>query len=153
MMRMTVFMPQLWYFNSLLDGGKIKISRTKQDTGIFGRIFFFFFNQPTEFLKKCFLTSHERPRQLKINAGRGPQTNIFLTKSNNNFYTSQSWPKVNHKWSANQIWPWIWLIHPILKTPDRGGGGTQIIFWRSVQPEVWNPYPYLRIFLTQKMAE
>ena len=29
-----------------------------------------------------------------------------------------------------------------------GEGGTQIIFWRSVRPEVWNPYPYLRIFLT-----
>ena len=23
-------------------------------------------------------------------------------------------------------------------------------FWRSVWPEVWNLYPYLRIFLTQK---
>ena len=31
-----------------------------------------------------------------------------------------------------------------------GGEGTQIIFWRTVRPEVWNPYPYLRIFLTQK---
>ena len=32
-------------------------------------------------------------------------------------------------------------------------GGTQIIFWQSVRPEVWNPYPYLGIFLTQKPAE
>ena len=32
-------------------------------------------------------------------------------------------------------------------------GGTRIIFWRSVRPEVWNPYPYLRIFLPQKMAD
>ena len=32
-------------------------------------------------------------------------------------------------------------------------GGTQIIFWRGVRPEVWNPYPYLRIFLPQKMAD
>ena len=29
-------------------------------------------------------------------------------------------------------------------------GGTQIIFDRGVQPAVWNPYPYLRIFLPQK---
>ena len=33
------------------------------------------------------------------------------------------------------------------------GGGTQIIFWRGVRPEVWNPYPYLRIFLPQKTAD
>ena len=26
------------------------------------------------------------------------------------------------------------------------GGGTLIIFWQGVQPKVWNPYPYLRIF-------
>ena len=26
------------------------------------------------------------------------------------------------------------------------GGGTRIIFWRGERPEVWNPYPYLRIF-------
>ena len=32
----------------------------------------------------------------------------------------------------------------------RGGGGTQIIFWRSVRPEVLNPYPYLRIFFSTK---
>ena len=32
-------------------------------------------------------------------------------------------------------------------------GGTRIIFWRGVQPEVWNPYPYLRIFLPQKTAD
>ena len=30
------------------------------------------------------------------------------------------------------------------------GGGTRIIFWRGVRPEVWNPYPYLRIFLSSK---
>ena len=29
-------------------------------------------------------------------------------------------------------------------------GSIQIIFWRNVQPEVWNPYPFLRIFLPQK---
>ena len=33
------------------------------------------------------------------------------------------------------------------------GGGTRIIFWRGVWPEVWNPYPYLRIFLPQKTAD
>ena len=33
------------------------------------------------------------------------------------------------------------------------GGGTRIIFWRGVRPEVWNPYPYLRIFLPQKTAD
>ena len=32
-------------------------------------------------------------------------------------------------------------------------GGTRIIFWRGVRPEVWNPYPYLRIFLPQKTAD
>ena len=32
-------------------------------------------------------------------------------------------------------------------------GGTRIIFWRGVWPEVWNPYPYLRIFLPQKTAD
>ena len=47
-------------------------------------------------------------------------------------------------------------ITPSLQNPDSmlvyspGGGGTRIIFWRSVRPEVWNTYPYLRIFLTQK---
>ena len=30
------------------------------------------------------------------------------------------------------------------------GGGTQIIFWQGLRPEVWNPYPYLRCFLPQK---
>ena len=29
-------------------------------------------------------------------------------------------------------------------------GSTQIIFWWDVQPEVWNSYPFLRIFLPQK---
>ena len=29
-------------------------------------------------------------------------------------------------------------------------GGTQIIFWGGVRSEVWNPYPYLRIFLPPK---
>ena len=29
-------------------------------------------------------------------------------------------------------------------------GVTQIIFWQGVWPKVWNPYPYLRIFLPQK---
>ena len=33
------------------------------------------------------------------------------------------------------------------------GGGTRIIFWRGVQPEVRNPYPYLRIFHPQKTAD
>ena len=36
---------------------------------------------------------------------------------------------------------------------DPRGGGTRIIFWRGVRPEVWNPYPYLRIFLPQKTAD
>ena len=31
--------------------------------------------------------------------------------------------------------------------------GTQVIFWWSVWPEIQNPYPYLRIFLTQRMAD
>ena len=31
--------------------------------------------------------------------------------------------------------------------------GTPIIFWQCVQPKVWNPYPYLRIFLSQKTAD
>ena len=34
-----------------------------------------------------------------------------------------------------------------------GGRGTQIIFSESVQPEVWKPYPYLRIFLPQKLTD
>ena len=42
---------------------------------------------------------------------------------------------------------------PKLSAPNRPGGGTQIIFWRGVRPEVWNPYPYLRIFLPQKTAD
>ena len=32
----------------------------------------------------------------------------------------------------------------------RGEGGTRIIFWRSVRPEVQNPFPCLRIFLAKK---
>ena len=32
-------------------------------------------------------------------------------------------------------------------------GDTRIIFWRGVRPEVWNPYPYLRIFFPQKTAD
>ena len=36
----------------------------------------------------------------------------------------------------------------------RARGGTRIFFfWRGVRPEVWNPYPYLRIFLPQKTAD
>ena len=34
--------------------------------------------------------------------------------------------------------------------PHSRRGGTQIIFWRGLRPEVWNPYPYLRIFVPQK---
>ena len=34
-----------------------------------------------------------------------------------------------------------------------GGRGTRIIFWRGVRPKVWNPFPYLRIFLPQKTAD
>ena len=30
---------------------------------------------------------------------------------------------------------------------------TWIIFWRGVQPQVWNLYLYIRIFLKQKMAD
>ena len=33
------------------------------------------------------------------------------------------------------------------------GGVTQIIFWWGVQPEVWNTYPFVRIFLPQKMGD
>ena len=33
------------------------------------------------------------------------------------------------------------------------GEGTRIIFWWGVRLEVWNPYPYLRIFLPQKTAD
>ena len=33
------------------------------------------------------------------------------------------------------------------------GGESRIIFWRGVRPEIWNPYPYLRIFLPQKTAD
>ena len=29
----------------------------------------------------------------------------------------------------------------------------KLFFWRGVRPEVWNPNPYLRIFLTPKMAD
>ena len=32
------------------------------------------------------------------------------------------------------------------------GGGTRMIFRRGVRPEVWNLYPFPRIFLPQKMA-
>ena len=39
---------------------------------------------------------------------------------------------------------------PALKLAMCTPGGTQIIFWRSVLPEVWNPYPYLRIFSHSK---
>ena len=45
----------------------------------------------------------------------------------------------------------LWLGKQCLAVCD--GGGNWIIFWRSVQPEVWNPYPHLRIFLTQKIAK
>ena len=38
----------------------------------------------------------------------------------------------------------------VTKHTCKPGGGTQIIFWQSVRPEVWNPYPYIRIFLTKK---
>ena len=41
----------------------------------------------------------------------------------------------------------------VLKFKVAPGGGTRIIFWRDVRPEVWNPYPYLRIFLPQKTAD
>ena len=34
-----------------------------------------------------------------------------------------------------------------------GEGVTQIIFDEIMRPVVWNPYPYLRIFLPQKMAD
>ena len=37
-----------------------------------------------------------------------------------------------------------------LVNPGGGGRGTLIIFWWSVWPEVWNPYPYLRIFSLKK---
>ena len=53
---------------------------------------------------------------------------------------------------------WIAFSKELAKFKLGGGGGTQIIiffliFWQSVQPWVWNPYPYQRIFLTQKTAE
>ena len=38
------------------------------------------------------------------------------------------------------------MISPVSK-PRPGGGVTRMIFWWDVQPEIWNPYPYLRIFL------
>ena len=34
--------------------------------------------------------------------------------------------------------------------PNPGGGGSQIIFLRSVRPEVCHPYPYLRILFSLK---
>ena len=34
-----------------------------------------------------------------------------------------------------------------------GGGVLKLFFDEGVQPEVWNPYPYLRIFLPQKPVD
>ena len=45
------------------------------------------------------------------------------------------------------------LLQIIFREGIIPGGGTRIIFWRGVRPEVWNPYPYLRIFLPQKTAD
>ena len=49
--------------------------------------------------------------------------------------------------SGHNLWPQIaWNV-------ICNRGGTRIIFWWGVLPEVWNPYPYLRIILPQKMAD
>ena len=45
----------------------------------------------------------------------------------------------------------IYNLHQSINIPREGD--TQIIFWRGVRPEVWNPYPNLKIFSSQKMAD
>ena len=52
--------------------------------------------------------------------------------------------------TARKLQLYATSIKTSVSTP---GGGTRIIFWRGVRPEVWNPYPYLRIFLPQKTAD
>ena len=45
---------------------------------------------------------------------------------------------------------------PIHKNSEKllkSRGGTRIIFWRSVRPKVWNPYPYLRSFSHPKKQQ
>ena len=50
---------------------------------------------------------------------------------------------------------WYDDIFPVIEKPDgkkipkwdKYQGGTQISFWWGVRHKVWNPYPYLRIFL------
>ena len=44
-----------------------------------------------------------------------------------------------------QFWPVAWSWSTSVRW-----GGTQIIFWRGVRPEIWNPYPYLRGFFSLK---
>ena len=62
----------------------------------------------------------------------------------------------------NSLYLWIfnWLSNwPALHTElmaenltlfNKIWGGTQMILWWGVRPVVWNPYPYLRIFLPKK---
>ena len=49
----------------------------------------------------------------------------------------------------------IWLMSKISKSAQAiwNPRVTQIIFWWAVRPKVWNPYPSLKIFLPQKMAD
>ena len=37
-----------------------------------------------------------------------------------------------------------------IKSVGTAQGGTRTCFWRGVRREVWNPFPYLRIFLPQQ---
>ena len=66
-----------------------------------------------------------------------------------------SGPKSGKLVKEGKIWKVLWKLGKEGKIGKvlLGGGGTQIIFWQSVRPEVRNPYPYQRIFLTQKMAD
>ena len=60
----------------------------------------------------------------------------------NNLTFVFGWPD----WIYNTPYSISWYILVTDLSPE---GGTQIIFWWSVRPKVWNPYPYLMIFLTQ----
>ena len=47
----------------------------------------------------------------------------------------------------------MFLFSHLMLGAGGGGGGYSKYFLRGVRPEIWNPYPYLRIFLLQETAD
>ena len=58
--------------------------------------------------------------------------------------------KISEDWEGSTV-PEIWSCH-VWWEQNGDLNPVEMIFWQGVRHEVWNPYPFLRIFIPKKMG-